>query len=488
MPRAMDSQFKKELQLLGVDDNILDEIMEIHRQKPELAPYDCKRQYNIKKNEEKLRALNLFSSKPQMKTIKPPQPVKRKQVWTPKSAVPLEPSRKSARIAGITPVQYNIEEVKSAPIERAPRPKPAPRLTFDDIVDVKSDNAGPFLAVLKSSSRETFQVDTVTKRETSNIFNEISDFHVSHNYMTKLCKVRLSSLTVHPGNRLIVAAGSKQGEVGLFMPGEKKVVIRLTPHSDIVGGCQFSENKLFTASYDGTVRMFDPETLQFDQVYSWGDAWFRQVNVFDENVIMAAASNGQVMKIDVRENNKVCAYPSKENLQEYGSLWGMNHNKFDMNYFLTTSNSAKIAAWDHRNTKHPVDIDTSHDKTVSSAVFDPIKGQKIVSVGFDDKVCILEFEGKSKITKLKKFYHANNTGRWLTKFQAKWHPASDELFFIGSMAHPRRVEIYNVNGTMEKTLSDDNIASIQSLVEFHDAEKALVCGNGSGYCYIYHNN
>ena len=53
------------------------------------------------------------------------------------------------------------------------------------------------------------------------------------------------------------------------------------------------------------------------------------------------------------------------------------------------------------------------------------------------------------------------------KFQAKWHPSSDELFVIGSMGRPRRVELYNIKGHVEHTLSDENfINSVQSLTEW----------------------
>ena len=121
-------------------------------------------------------------------------------------------------------------------------------------------------------------------------------------------------------------------------------------------------------------------------------------------------------------------------------------------------------------------------------MFDPIKGKRVLSVGYDDKVCISEFSDKAKLTEVKKINHFNNTGRWLTKFQATWHPSSDEIFVIGSMAKPRRVEIYNISGRMEHTLSDENyIGSVQSLVQFHHSQNALVCGNGSGYSYIFHS-
>ena len=482
-------RFQNDIRELGVDEANLDALMEIHYANPDLAPYECKRLYNIRKNEEKLLSLNLINIKP---SSTPSKPLKRKR-WSTNNAVPSGPSRKSDRIAGIKAVQYNLSDYVAEPTTFSspkPRRQHEKKLKFDDIVDVESDSAVEILDVLKEQHENYFfHLDPDTEiKQNSQISDDIKNLYLDENHRTKLCKTRLSCIAVHSAKKLIVAGGSKWGELGLFMPGEKKVTIRLEPHTNIVSGCQFSGRRLFTSSYDCTVRMFDAETLQFDEVYSGAssETFFRSIDVVGENEIMSVSNDGQVIKIDVRENKKVCAYPSKEDHSEYGTLWGLHHNKFDMNYFLTSSNNAKISAWDHRNTKKPVDVNTSHDKTVSSARFDPMRGKRIVTTGNDDKICILEFVDKTNIKHVSKINHFNNTGRWLTKFQAKWHPSSDELFVIGSMGRPRQVDLYNIKGHMEHTLSDENfINSVQSLTEFHPTLNFLVCGNASGYCNIF---
>ena len=492
MAKTKDTQFRKDLLDLGVDDSCIDAVMEIHHCNPDLVPYECKRQYNIMQNEEKLRSLNLIDIKSVMKPPKPTQSLKRK-MWTPKpkSEIPLEPSRKSARIAG-KPINYNVSdyvpEPRYTPVSRPRVSKP--KLKFEDIVDVQSDSAVPILDVLKEKTDLLDSIDGPQIKQEFSVLEDIEHLYLDENYIAKMCKNRISSMSIHPGNKVIVAAGSKKGEVGLFMPGEKKVTLRLEPHVDLVGGCQFSWSKLFTSSYDSTVRMFDAETLQYNEIFSKSsDMAFRSLCLCSENELLVAGTSGKVFKLDIRENKKVCSYPAKSDSSEYGSLWALHHNKFDTNYFLSTSNNASIAVWDYRNTKHPTDVSSSHCKTVSSAIFDPVRGKKVLSVGYDDKVCISDFSDKGKLTEVKKISHCNNTGRWLTKFRAQWHPSSDELFVIGSMAQPRRIEIYNVNGQMERTLSDENhIGSIQSLVEFHPTQNALVCCNGSGYCYIFHGD
>ena len=96
-----DAQFKEDLELLGVDDSIIDEVMDIHRINPNLVPYECKRLFNIRRNEEKLNKLNLLEIKVVME---PPKRENKKRTLKEKIVFP---PRKSARISGMQPVQYN---------------------------------------------------------------------------------------------------------------------------------------------------------------------------------------------------------------------------------------------------------------------------------------------------------------------------------------------------------------------------------------------
>ena len=57
------SQFMKDLRRLGVENSIIGNIMEIHKNNPNLVPYECKRLYNIQRNQEKLDQLNITEIK-----------------------------------------------------------------------------------------------------------------------------------------------------------------------------------------------------------------------------------------------------------------------------------------------------------------------------------------------------------------------------------------------------------------------------------------
>ena len=81
--------------------------------------------------------------------------------------------------------------------------------------------------------------------------------------------------------------------------------------------------------------------------------------------------------------------------------------------------------------------------------------------------------------------HDNRTGRWLTTFNAQWHPGStrEDLFVVGSMKHPRTMEIYNADeGKIAKEIQGEALTSVMSRCCFHPREDKIIVlgGNSSG--------
>jgi WD40 repeat protein len=89
----------------------------------------------------------------------------------------------------------------------------------------------------------------------------------------------------------------------------------------------------------------------------------------------------------------------------------------------------------------------------------------------------------------KQFRHDCRTGRWLTKFRARWDPKMPGAFFIGSMAQPRCVEAYSCDprGGRRKIMRmrDDYVGSVQSLTVPHPSMHALATANSSGRVYVW---
>jgi hypothetical protein len=74
-----------------------------------------------------------------------------------------------------------------------------------------------------------------------------------------------------------------------------------------------------------------------------------------------------------------------------------------------------------------------------------------------------------------------SSGRWLTTFQAKWHPEMD-IFCCGSMNKPRCIEIFDGQGALLREVTGESLTSVMSRTCFHPSPNRLVMvgGNSSG--------
>lgn len=73
----------------------------------------------------------------------------------------------------------------------------------------------------------------------------------------------------------------------------------------------------------------------------------------------------------------------------------------------------------------------------------------------------------------------------MTIFRATWLPNSDDLFTVGSMAQPRRIEIYDKDLNMYYNMKDDNLTTVTSVQRFHPYRSALAGGNSSGKLFVF---
>lgn len=84
------------------------------------------------------------------------------------------------------------------------------------------------------------------------------------------------------------------------------------------------------------------------------------------------------------------------------------------------------------------------------------------------------------------FRHDMQTGRWLTKLSAVWDPKQEDCFVVGSMARPRRVQVFHESGDLQHTFMDpENLTTVLSVTAFHPTRNALVAGNASGRLHVF---
>ena len=138
----------------------------------------------------------------------------------------------------------------------------------------------------------------------------------------------------------------------------------------------------------------------------------------------------------------------------------------------------------HSKWKSPKPICTQHTGlSISSSFFSP-SGQYLLTTSFANRLDILEDAhmktGASKPTH--SIRHNNQTGRWLTTFQATWHPSLD-IFCSGSMNQPRCMEVFDgKGGKLLRAVTGDSLTSVMSRTCFHPTTKELIMigGNSSG--------
>ena len=73
------------------------------------------------------------------------------------------------------------------------------------------------------------------------------------------------------------------------------------------------------------------------------------------------------------------------------------------------------------------------------------------------------------------------SGRWLTTFQATWHPTMD-IFCSGSMNRPRCMEVFDSQGRLLRQVMGESLGSVMSRTCFHSSTDKLIMvgGNSSG--------
>ncbi|RXM95302.1 WD repeat-containing protein 76 [Acipenser ruthenus] len=290
---------------------------------------------------------------------------------------------------------------------------------------------------------------------------------LQEDHVAKVVKNHIFSVAVHPcTSTVLVAAGDKWGRVGLWDVnsdyGDDGVYL-FEPHSRPVCCMYFSASHpahLLTLSYDGTIRCADVNKAIFDDVYQREEP----LSCFDflskdGSTLIAGACNGNVMVVDRRAQSM-----SHELLTELDIMVirTVHVHPVDNNYFMVAGKRS-VCIYDARCLKpkgsRSVASLQGHTKTVNSAYFSPLSGNRVLTTCMDDRL-----------------RHNNNTGCWLTKFRAVWNPTLEDCFVVGSMAQPRQIEIFHESGSLLHTFRGDCLGSVCSINAFHPSRSVLVAG------------
>ncbi|KAN0076783.1 WD40-repeat-containing domain protein [Tylopilus felleus] len=283
-------------------------------------------------------------------------------------------------------------------------------------------------------------------------------------------------------------------------------------------------HRLYTTSYDCTIRQFSFVSGISHQIYSSSDVLITSLELIPSGHEMwISDASGGATHLDLREGpSHARCYDLSD--QKIGSI---SINPTSPHLILTASNSRSLKLWDTRKLE-PLSTKSSpskpssgpfkfdfqrmqnfieskkgsgllrgehvHGKSVTSAYWDP-RGRSIVSTSYDDTLRIWELDaGKydaspvfPAFTPFGRIKHNCQTGKWVTLLRAVWSPNPDVYphFTVGNMDHS--LHIYSCKGELVAKLSDrDRITAVQSVTCSHPSVvERCATGNASGRCVLW---
>lgn len=398
------------------------------------------------------------------------------------------PARKSLRLQNkpAAPVVQSMFYQEAPEVVRKEGP-----LHFVEVLNRGVDEGATSCLCEELAMEELSQVmSRPLTRNAKMMVNRLSELVIDDTTVQKVVPARITALAVHPSvTATLVFAGDKLGNFGFLKLGRgEKVVEAYSPHISGLMCLKIRPNepqKIYSGSYDGMLRCADIERGIFDEVYSVpcddGVMWFDWM--LDNSLIVAHAS-GEVSFVDVRAQQKQTGLYSMHNRK----VRTIDAHPTKSWCFLTGSTDGQAKLWDARMmSRKATPIATlQHHRSCSAAFFSPVEGNSIVTTSFDNTLRIFDCSQliEAEVRQQVVLKHNNNTGRWLTPFKAVWMPGCDELFLVGSMEYPRRIEVYSSGGTLQRQITAESLSSICSLIDVHPERLVIAGGNSSGKVHV----
>ncbi|XP_023971358.1 WD repeat-containing protein 76 isoform X1 [Physeter macrocephalus] len=471
-----------------------------------LSPYEKKRLKNISENANFFASLQLSESAARLREmIKKRQPPESKRK-KPKKKENGTGCRRSMRLLKVDPSGVSLPATPTQPILVADENPLLPPGPLEMTSENRDDNSELFKGFLQTWA-EVSKVSLGrtrsknTEKELSSIKSykaNLNGMIISEDTVYKVTKGPIFSMALHPSEiRTLVAAGARSGQVGLWdlthQPKEDGVYI-FQPHSQPVSCLYFSPANpahLLSLSYDGTLRCGDFSRAVFEEVYRDERSSFSSFDFLaeDASTLIVGHWDGSMSLVDRRTPGTSCEKLINSSLSKIRTV---HVHPVHRQYFITAG-LRDIHIYDARclnpSRSKPLISLTEHTKSIASAYFSPLTGNRVVTTCADCKLRIFDSSCiSSKIPLLTTIRHNTITGRWLTRFQAVWDPKQEDCIIVGSMAHPRRVEIFHERGKwVHSFLGGECLASVCSINAMHPTRYILAGGNSSGKIHVFMN-
>ncbi|KFO73767.1 WD repeat-containing protein 76, partial [Cuculus canorus] len=459
----------------------------------QLSAYERKRLKNLTENAKFFAALKLHevSAKLQQITTKSQSNITKRA--KPKKAKDEMVRRRSMRLQRIDPSGVPMLEVPAQPeAEEYPQVPagPLPMIPEDEVESSKL--AENLLAMWMRISEGKANSSGKYTPDMKRYQDSLSRMVLSEENIKKVVKSRVSSMAIHPSESLLfVAAGDKFGQIGLWnvdCKSEEGAHV-FVPHNFLVSCMHFSPfNPAHLLSLsDDTLRCGDVTRAVFDEICRGED--FSSFAFLEDtaSTVIVGHWDGKVAVVDRRIPGTSPELSADIGFKRTRTVHVHPVNK---QYFLAAG-SVDVCIYDVRCLKptgnKPVSTLKGHTKSVASAYFSPVTGNRVVTVCADDMLRVYDTTSLLlDAAVLSTVRHNNNTGRWLTRFQAVWDPKQEDCFVVGSMARPRQIEVFQDTGKLLHSFSNlDCLGSVCSINVVHPTKNILVGSNSSGRLHVF---
>lgn len=464
-----------------------------------LSPYERKRLKNISENANFFASLQLSESAARLREMikrRQPPASKRKK---PKKRENETGCRRSMRLLKVDPSGVSLPATPTQPTlieDENPMLPPGPLEMTPENQDADSELFKRFLQtwaeVSKTSGKNTEKDLPNIKSYKANLNGMV----INEDTVRKVTKGSVFSVALHPSEiRTLVAAGAKSGQVGLWdltHQSKEDGVYVFQPHSQPVSCLYFSPANpahILSLSYDGTLRCGDFSRAIFEEVYRDERSSFSSFDFLgeDASTLIVGHWNGNISLVDRRTPGTSYEKLINSSLRKIRTV---HVHPVHRQYFITAGlRDTHIYDTRHLNPRgsQPLISLTEHTKSIASAYFSPLTGNKVVTTCADCKLRIFDSSCiSSEIPLLTTIRHNTITGRWLTRFQAVWDPKQEDCIIVGSMAHPRRVEIFHETGKqVHSFFGGECLVSVCSINAMHPTRYILAGGNSSGKVHVF---
>lgn len=162
----------------------------------------------------------------------------------------------------------------------------------------------------------------------------------------------------------------------------------------------------------------------------------------DRNCAYAGSSDGTIVRVDARmhlknrTSNTECVSRGRFHSNKVTHL---AFNPVQSNMMVSSSNDTRVCLWDTRKFVPGNPLGSfQHDRIVSSALFSPNTGRKLLTTSHDNRLRIWNdihaFQGDANqfVDSLPSttIVHSHDFHRYLTPFRATWDPKSDDDTFV----------------------------------------------------------